>query len=395
MEVKVFEAHSMKDAIKQVKDTFGSDAVILETKQKMDQSQRTKIFEITAAPGKNKQNTPKYGASAAAKDSSLINSSDLIAWQRRMDKFEEKIESIYEKALKREHLIAIESSMEELRTLIVDYLSRKSDSVFRGVSEPISNIIKRLKVMNVNDGSISHIVKYLKSLPETTEKNEDIFEYYQRHSIRWFMKRIRIGQPWHQMDGETQVHVVMGPTGVGKSSMVAKLASYYTKKERKKTLIVSYDNHRLGSTEQMRLSAKVLDIPFVKMNHASELETIIDQYSNMDLILVDTGGRSPKLQESIDELLLLKNIDSSISFHLSLSMTDQRSHMERVIRNFSKLGINSLLFTKMDESWSFGEVYNAMDRWGIALSWFGIGDRIPEDLEKATRERIIERIIGL
>ncbi len=395
MEIRTFEANSMKEAIKQVKDTFGSDAIILETKQKANRLNQGKLFEITAAPGKKFNRNNKYGASGADKSYMNIDSAEIINWQRKLDVFSDKLEDIYEKSLKREHLIAIESSIEEVRTLVVDYLSRKSDSIFRGVNEPISNMIKQLKIMNVNESSISHVVKFLKSLPEQASKNEDIFEYYQKHTIRWFMKRIRISQQWNHMEGENQIHVIMGPTGVGKSSMVAKLASYFIKKEKKQVVIVGFDNHRLGSTEQMRLSAKVLDVPFVKMSNVSELDGIANQYAEADMILVDTGGRSPKIAKGIDELCEFKENNANIRFHLVLSMTDQKSQVERVIRSFSKVGISSLLFTKMDESCSYGEVYNAMDRWGIPLSWFGIGYRIPEDLEKASRERVIERIIGL
>ena len=393
MNIQTFEGQTMKDAIRQVKSVFGSDAIILETKEKFSENTGGRVFEVTASPGGAQKGAESGGSVGPSSKGMRISPTELIEWQQKLDSFENKISSIYEKSLKREHLISIESSIEEVRTLVVDYLSRKSDSTFRGVSEPVANIIKQLKVMSVNDTTVSGLVKHLKSVPEG--KNEDLFEYYQKHAIRWLMKRIKISPKWSPMDGSTQLHIVVGPSGVGKSSMVAKLASYFKQKEDKNVIVVSFDNHRLGSTEQMRIYSKVIGTPFETIRSAGDLTRVLKKHRNADMILVDTGGRSPKNSEAIEELAELKELPVTPDFHLALSMTDQKTQVERVIRSFSKLGIASLLFTKMDESWSYGEVYNAMDKWGIPLGWFSIGYRIPEDIEKASRERVVERIMGI
>ena len=324
-----------------------------------------------------------------------IQSSDLIAWQRKLENFETKLESIYEKALRREHLISLESSVEEVRTILIDYLSKKGDSSFNGVKEPIANLIKRLKIMNLDENVVSQLVKHLTSIPEGEGGFDDSYEFYQSHAIRWMMKRTKIAPRWSIMDGETQVHTVVGPAGVGKSSLVCKLAAEYKLKEKRNVLIVGYDNHRLGSTEQMRLYSKVLGCAFETISKTEDLVGVIEKRSDAELVLIDTAGRSPKSSAAIDDVLDLKKSKYSHQFHLALSMTDQKTQVERTIRSFAKLGIASLMFTKMDESWSYGEVFNAMQKWGIPISWFGIGQKIPEDLERATRERLVERIIGL
>ena len=119
------------------------------------------------------------------------------------------------------------------------------------------------------------------------------------------------------------------------------------------------------------------------------------QCSDFDLVLVDTAGRSPNISEGIESLSFFGNMEANHQFYLVLSMTDQKSQIEGSINDFIGLGIGSLIFTKMDESWSFGEFINGMYKWVIPLSWFGIGHKIPEDLERASQERLVERILGI
>ena len=209
------------------------------------------------------------------------------------------------------------------------------------------------------------------------------------------MKRIKISPRWSAIDGETQIHTFVGPSGVGKSSMVCKLAAEHFIKNKRKVLLVSFDNRRLGSSEQMRLYAKVLGVEFETISQISDLENAIERNRKCEIVLLDTAGRSPKSLDGIEGLTEIKKLDYEHNFHLVLSMTDQKSQVERSIKSFMPLGIGSLMFTKMDESWSFGEVFNAMFKWGIPISWFGVGHKIPEDLERGSRERIIERILGL
>ncbi|SMF66426.1 hypothetical protein [Pseudobacteriovorax antillogorgiicola] len=395
MEIKTFEAFTMKDAVKKVKDSFGHDAVILETKTKPSGNGRGLLYEVTAAPSSESFTDSASTRIQPPKSGQAIDKSDLIQWQRQLNAFEEKLEHIYSKSIRREHLISIESGLQEVRTVLLDYLSHQKSSSFKDAPEAIQNIIKRLKVMNLDEDIISQVAKHLCSIPNEKRHYEDSYEFYQGHCIRWMMKRTKVSPRWNLIDGETQVHTIIGPSGVGKSSLVCKLAAEYHLKEKRQVLIVSFDNHRLGSAEQMRLYTKVLGTPFETISRVEDLARVVEKNSNMDLILVDTAGRSPKATDAIDEISKLKSDSYTHHFHLALSMTDQKSQIERSIRSFMQLGISSVMFTKMDESWTYGEVFNAMHKWGIPISWFGVGQNIPEDLERASRERLVERIIGL
>lgn len=394
MEVKTFEAFTMKDAIKAVKNEFGHDAVILRTTERASSDGHGKIFEVMASPSGS-----SYRSGAKVQNGgshSTLAKEDLLEWQRSLKELGRKVDHLEDITLKREHLDSIEAGLFELRSILGEVLSKKSNTIFKGLDEDLSQIARRLQFMDVGDAELIQLIKYLSSLPINKDtKASDRYEYFQAHAVKWMMKRVKIAPLWNPVMGERQVQVLVGPSGVGKSTTVAKLAAKFFLKEEKNVIILSYDNQRLGATEQMRIFAKVIGVPFESVSRLENIEKQLARHEDKDLILLDTAGRSPKNKESIEELKLLKNMAIAVSYHLVLSVTDKKSQIERSIKGFNTLGIQSLIFTKLDESWSYGEIFNAGLKWDVPLSYFGIGQHVPEDLERASRERVVERIFGL
>jgi flagellar biosynthesis protein FlhF len=145
----------------------------------------------------------------------------------------------------------------------------------------------------------------------------------------------------------------------------------------------------------MRVLCKIIGVPFATVNSPEEIAAIVAAKRDLELVLVDTGGVSPKNPDQIEQLATLKTSSMPFDFHLCLSITDKEQQMDAAIRAFSVIGLNSIMFSKLDESWSFGEIYNLSKKWGLPLSFFSIGQDIPDDIERATRERVIEKLFGL
>ena len=197
------------------------------------------------------------------------------------------------------------------------------------------------------------------------------------------------------MQGTTSVHAFVGPTGIGKTTTVAKLASLFRRKDNLKVLLLSYDDYRLAASEQLRIYSKIIDSPFETISRLDELPSILDKYKNIEMVLIDTAGRSPKSASMIKDLEYFKSCPVSVDVHLVLSTTDKEMQLDRTIRSFSPVGIQSLIFSKLDESWSYGEIFNMSSKWSLPLSYFAIGQKIPDDIERSSRERVVERIFGV
>ena len=140
MEIRTFEAFTMKDAVKQVKDQFGLDAVILETKTKPSTAGKGMVYEVTAAPAGESFVDGASKRSNTVRSSTSVDRESLIEWQRKLNSFETKLDGIYEKSLRREHLISIESSVEELRVILMDYLRKDESSVFKNAEPAVAEI---------------------------------------------------------------------------------------------------------------------------------------------------------------------------------------------------------------------------------------------------------------
>lgn len=386
MDIRTFEAFSMKDAVKSVKKTLGVDAVILSTKEKPAPGGKGIIYEVTAAAAGVK----KTGASRAEP----MMQGDLDS-EARLDAAITRLTAVSDQAPSKRQIAAIESGMTELKLLLIESLRGKDGSPLQDLPEALVPIDRQLRVMGVNDVSIADLMKHLRTVPAPEAKTDDALTYYKDQAIRWMMKRIKIAPRWQLMPGAVSYHAVVGTTGVGKSSLVAKLAAHYGIREKHKVAVVSLDNQRLAAAEQMRVFCKIIGVPFGTATNAEEIAAFTQSQKNVELVLIDTAGTSPKNGQAIDQILALKNDGIPCDFHLCLSVTEKEDQMEQAVRSFSRLGLASVAFSKLDESWSFGEIFNLSKKWALPLSFFGIGPEIPDDLERATRERVIERIFGI
>ncbi len=392
MEVKTFEAFSMKEAIRAVRSEFGVDAVILNTKEQPLESGRGKMVQVTAAKASAAKNMgASYAQSGFGEDAYL----DL---RKGLDGLEARIGLLAESLPHKDQLFALEAGMQEIKILLMEALRTKDGSAVKGLNKAMDDLYQQLRVMGIDESRLAELIAFLKALPEpeaSEDKMDEAEDYYQNQAIRWLLKRVKIAPRWATVSGSVSVQAFVGTTGSGKTATVAKLAAFHHMREKKKVLIVSFDSMRLAATEQMRIYAKVIGVPFEVVNEAKEIEALLEKYSDTDVVLIDTSGRSPKNQSGIQNLSALKKLSVPIDIHLVLSLTETEVHLDRVIRGFSPLGIQSLVFAKLDETWTYGPIFNLSHRWGLPLSYFGIGQRVPEDVERATRERVVERIFGL
>lgn len=393
MDVKVFEAFSMKDALRAVKSEFGHDAVILNTRRRPGAEKGKTIVEITAAPPASARQL----AGAATGDGVTEGIDDLTRVTLRLER---KLGEIEERMVSRDNLAGFEAGLTEVKNIIMEVLRSQEGSVYGDLPESMENILRPLRINGLAENHIGNLVNHLKDLPDASletarKEGKSLEEFYKAHAIRWMLKSIRISPAWELLNDVPNIHVLCGSSGAGKSTMVAKLAANYSRNEGKKVVVVSLDTARIAAAEQMRTMARVINVPFAEMQEVSELPEIIARYQDARLIIIDTAGRNPKNSDSITGLQALKNHGLPVDFHLVLSTTEKESQSDRIIRRFSPLGINSLIFTRLDETWSYGDIFNLSTKWGISLGYFGIGQRIPEDVERASRERVVERIFGI
>ncbi|GIL17690.1 MAG: hypothetical protein BroJett040_14410 [Oligoflexia bacterium] len=200
------------------------------------------------------------------------------------------------------------------------------------------------------------------------------------------------------VDGATasKIQIFVGPAGSGKTATIVKLASHYVVNQGKKVALVTTDTTKVGAAEQLRIYAQILNVPFAIIRSSKDWDYIQQQLAGYDYILCDSTGTSLK---TIDEISMQKNLlprdAANTSVHLVLSATAKDQDMTEMGRRYKTLGFSDVVFTSLDDSVMHGSIYNFMKRFDVPLHSFGLGPRVPEDYELATRERLLDLIFKL
>ena len=197
---------------------------------------------------------------------------------------------------------------------------------------------------------------------------------------------------------EPKVMMLVGPTGVGKTTTIAKLAARYAYLMDKpyKVALLNLDSYKVGAYEQLAHYADIMQIEHLTVDNADAFIDGLELLDEYDVILVDTAGMSPydtqKLIKTVE--FVQTDIPKNIEVNLVLSATVKYEDMDDIYNNFSFLNLNSLIISKFDETKYFGTLLNFMLLYKIPMSYFSIGQEVPDDLLVASKEYLLERFIG-
>lgn len=188
---------------------------------------------------------------------------------------------------------------------------------------------------------------------------------------------------------------LVGPTGVGKTTTVAKMASEALLKRNLKVGLINVDSYKVAAFDQLGTYAKILNVPFRSTSSAEDLKMAIQDFQHLDLILIDTTGRSQRDPNSLREMEALLQSVPGIQTQLVLAVTTRDAELYDMAHRFSIFKPQGLIVSKLDEATLYGCIYNLGQRVKLPLLYFTTGQRVPEDIEEATPERVAALILDL
>jgi flagellar biosynthesis protein FlhF len=196
--------------------------------------------------------------------------------------------------------------------------------------------------------------------------------------------------------GEARPRIValVGPPGCGKTTTLVKLAVNYGLVARRPILLLSIDTYRVAAAEQLRAYAAILGVNFQLVETETALAQAIEENRGKELILIDTPGLAMSETADYSRLAQFLSTRPDIDTHMVVSSSMKSADLSRVVDSYEGFRPQRLIFTKLDETSSFGPILNEAVRSGKPLSFFTTGQRIPEDLEAATKTRLTELILG-
>jgi flagellar biosynthesis protein FlhF len=357
MQIKRFEAQDMTHALTLIKNEFGPDAVILSAKTLKNTYgnfgflKKARV-EITAATDRPNPEGKKMVSPQR------FTLKDLVGKRRMHRTFGQEEEGSQE-----------ERNVEDLAPLHGCLLAQ-------GVKEEIArDLVEEIAWARLssefygNDGMKSCLVRTLEEQGICAE-------------------RVRLGK------GKRKIVAFVGPTGTGKTTTVAKLAAVARQSNKQKRVgVITLDNQRIGGIEQLRIYAQIIGIRFGSVADNKGLKYVLKKFKDVDLILVDTAGVSTRNEREITELRRSLKEIPALETHLVLSATTKEADLEELTEMFEAVPIGRLLFTKLDESISYGNILNQLFRMKIPMSYFANGREVPEDIEVASLDRLVDLMV--
>ena len=339
MNVKTFKADSLMEALRRVHEEFGENARIMHTREIEEKRffglRRHKFVEITAAePG-----TPVFGTKTGDQETD-----DTFFHKLRTSPYEEILSPSIPPCLRTE--------------VDPDMLKNRSWS-------PVSSGLWRCM--------------------STEQLNPSVL---QRSLIARFEKMVRFGGPIDLSDGKKRTVAVIGPTGVGKTAMLAKIAAHYRLKEFKRVGLITVDTYRIAATEQLARYGEMLDCPVETVTEPFRMKTALSKFSRCDLVLLDTPGTNPKNVAKLQSLAAMLDACGVDETHLVLSATGGAAFLHEMLRRFEPLAPTDLSVTKVDEAAGPSDLYRFLKENNLPLRFLTTGQNISEDIEVAGPARL-------
>ncbi len=413
MLVKVFEAEEMSVALKMVKETLGPDALILSTRTLRKGGLGVfgkPILEVTAAvespalasevPAPAAPRKPAMKAEPVRDAEEEITYQDVWKKRKVVDPLEEEVREIRQR-LAREDFTALKGEIDELKGLI----RRVSRQEGAGAEGP-----KRASgPFPAKEGGSAPLLTALMRTGMDAEAAETILRFAADRFPADQWQRPEEMDPLLQSTisdlvpvtgalsplGDRQQRIALvGPTGVGKTTTIAKLAAEVVLKGGGSVALVTIDTYRIAAVEQLKVYAEIMNLPVEVVFTPEQLQGAFDKHRDKDLILIDTAGRSPRDEGRLEELAAFFGADSGVSAHLVLAAPTREGDLREIVRRFGRLEIESLVFTKLDECETCGALLNIPVHSNLPISYLTNGQRVPEDLLVADPTTVAGFVMG-
>jgi len=195
-----------------------------------------------------------------------------------------------------------------------------------------------------------------------------------------------------EVDG-CKICALIGPTGVGKTTTIAKLAANHKLREGKRVGMITIDTYRIAAVDQLKIYAEIIDVPLHVVLTAGELKSAIESMRDYDVILIDTAGRSQYDRLRLSQLSGFIKAANPHDVHLVMAATAGRAAMNSTLERFVQLGANSVIVTKLDEATTCGSVLNIADAGKLPISFVTTGQDVPDDIQPADAKRLARCIV--
>ena len=431
-----FTGESTIEALKKAQEACGEKAILVTTKQIQAKTINKKpLYEILVSVEEDEvKQPPKPNAKAINYENAYSKFSKnyeppkpKFEIKEEPAKFEAKTTSPEPYDPNESVLLNISDVAKEISAIANVDMNEIKEPNTNGMNKKIDDVAKQVSVLSEKIGLITDMIwdekapnrnnlsippefatiyklakqsgmkeEHLEAIMQTTLENLPVSMKSNPTAVkRYFYSLLRNMLPCRKElnDKKQRIMMLVGPTGVGKTTTLAKLAARfaYGNEKRYKTGIITLDTYRIGAVEQLFQYAKMMKLPILDVIEVEDFQNAIKQLSYCDVILIDTTGNSQYDKEKLERLdKFLKHSGAKIDVNLVLSAGSKVEDLIEIYNGFSFLEIDTLIITKFDETKIFGNVFSLIYETNTPVSYFSVGQEVPDDLVEAKSEFLVE-----
>lgn len=378
MRLKTYVVNNMTEAIPKIKRDLGPDALILNTKQiktggYLGFFKKAKLEVIAAvepAPSESKR-VVSIKPEIQASEKEMDEDSELNESASPIDKNEGNLDELM-------------SELKSLKQFMFQVIDEDR------LPETLKALNKKLNAQGITAEVQSEIMaKLMLVLEQHPNTSEDKIKALAKREI------IKLVNVHKKRPNRRKADIIcfIGPTGVGKTTTIAKIAADYLLSEDKKVGLITSDTYRIAAVEQLKTYAGILNIPIRVVESSVDLSAAIDDLNDCDIILMDTAGRNYQQKQYIDDLKQMLPDKKEIQINLVLSLTAKYEDMKKIIDNFQTIVMDQLILTKKDETSSSGAILNLIYHYSIPIRYIANGQNVPDDILTVTPELIANFVL--
>jgi flagellar biosynthesis protein FlhF len=356
MDLRTYRAKSLAEALRLVREDLGPEASVLHTRQVGGGAWRWLVggpdIEVTAS-------SQVQAPAILGDDEEQLPRADLLDFRSQF----------------REH---VRRQRGGRSSALEDLIPQPSHSLQHDLPALLARIGRRLAGQHIDPATASQLIEELRDAAEL----EGLWGWRQlcKQLVQLVAGRLAIGAPLRLLPATRRVVALVGPTGVGKTTTLAKLAANFHVRERKRVGLITVDTYRVAAVEQLRTYAQIMHLPMEVVATAREMRAALDRLQEMDLVLLDTAGRSPRDAQQIGQLADLLAEARPDETHLVLASVAAASSLAAAAETFAAVGASALVLTKFDEVTALGSLLPLLCNPRLPVSYLTDGQNVPHTI---------------
>lgn len=388
MEVKTYRAASMQEALVMVRSDLGPDAAVLHTREVRGGRffgllPGKRRIEVTASCDVNVPSRLPRREDARPADRSRGGNREYYSPPRP---------PLAAPPMQSEQPEQFQDQLSDLRRMVSDLCKKSRQGGQHDLPDALFHVFTDLIEADVDECIARRLVEQVQAQIPDSEMADSML--VKARVSRLIESQIKVSGPIAVTPGRRRLVALVGPTGVGKTTTIAKLAANHRLKKRQSVGLITVDTYRIAAVEQLRTYADIIDLPMQVVSTPREMREAVHRLAGLDLVLMDTAGRSPRDEIKIQELKAFLSEAGADEVHLVLSSGAGSRTLQQTARQFAAVGATSLILTKLDESAALGNLLALVQSSDLPLSYLTNGQNVPDDIETADAARLAQLIMS-